>query len=157
MLRSFRLLLCLCARLFRSRHDLVLENLALRQQLLTLKRQNAKPRLSHLDRLFWVVARRLWSNWKKTLVIVTPKTVVRWHRAGFRLYWRWRSWHQNAAGRKSVSKDLRDFIFRISNRRFPPNRKSRLEARKVWPTEHLGWCGSKSPTPLNRIRPGMIQ
>ncbi len=113
MLRSFRLLLCFCARLFRSRHDLLLENLALRQQLLTLKRKNPKPRLSHFDRLFWVIARRLWSNWKKTLVIVTPETVVSWHRAGFRLYWRWRSRHQKAVGRRPLAKELRDLIFQM--------------------------------------------
>ena len=103
MLRSFRLLLCFCARLFRSRHDLLLENLALRQQLLTLKRNNPTPRLSHFGRQFWVTARRLWSNWKKALVIVTPETVVSWHRAGFRLYWRWRSRHQKAVGRKPLA------------------------------------------------------
>jgi putative transposase len=113
MLRSFRLLPCLCARLLRSRRDLLLENLALRQQLLTLKRKHPKPRLSHFDRLFWVIARRLWSNWKKTLVIVTPETVVGWHRAGFRLYWRCRSRHQHALGRKPVRKELRDLIFRM--------------------------------------------
>src|SRR5216683_3962548 len=113
MLRSPRLLLCLFARLFHSRRDLLPENLALRRQLVTLKRKSPKPRLSHFDRLFRVMVRRLWSKWKEALVIVNPETVVGWHRAGFRLYWRWRSRHQRAVGRKPVRKELRDLIFRM--------------------------------------------
>ena len=54
-----------------------------------------------------------WSGWKRTLVIVQPDTVVRWHRAGFKLYWTWRSWHKTRAGRKPVSRELRELIFRI--------------------------------------------
>jgi len=42
-------------------------------------------------KLFWIALRSLWSGWKKPLVLVTPRTVVDWHRAGFRLYWKWRS------------------------------------------------------------------
>ena len=74
-------------RLFRNRQNLLLENLALRQQLTVLKRKHRKPRLALLDKLFWVSARRLWPDWKNSLLLVTPETVVRWHRAGFRLYW----------------------------------------------------------------------
>jgi len=44
---------------------------------------NPKPRLQEIDRLFWVIARRLWSKWKQALMYVTPETVARWHRAGF--------------------------------------------------------------------------
>src|SRR5215467_1796953 len=74
-------------RLFRSRQDLLVENLALRQQLSVLKRRNRRPKLTVLDKLFWVLARRFWSGRKKALLLVSPETVVRWHRAGFRLYW----------------------------------------------------------------------
>ena len=66
-----------------------------------------------MDRLFWVVTRRLWPQWKQALVIVTPETVVRWHRAGFRLYWNWISRHRKAFGRKRISKELRELIFRM--------------------------------------------
>ena len=52
-------------RLFRSRQDLLVENLALRQQLGVLKRRNRRPKLAALDKLFWVLARRFWSGWKK--------------------------------------------------------------------------------------------
>ena len=72
-------------RLFRARRGLLLENLALRQQLAALKRRHPKPRLTLLDKLFWVVARRVWSGWKQSLIVVARETVVRWRRAGFRL------------------------------------------------------------------------
>jgi len=76
---------------FRSRQDLMLENLALREQLLALKAKRPRRRLSTAHKVFWIALRRLWSSWKPSLVLVTPKTVVSWHRAGFRLYWRWLS------------------------------------------------------------------
>jgi len=55
----------------------------------------------------------LWPKWKQALVIVTPETVVRWHRAGFRLYWNWISRHRTVFGRKRIGKELRDLIFRM--------------------------------------------
>src|SRR4051794_6180625 len=76
---------------FRSRTEIALEVLALRQQMGVLKRKRPRPRLSPLDRLFWTVLRTTWSHWRDALVIVKPETVVGWHRAGFRLYWRWKS------------------------------------------------------------------
>ncbi len=108
-----RLLLGLLWRFFYSRRDLLLENLALRQQLLTLKRRKPRPRLARLDRLFWLVARRPWPKWKQALVIVTPETVIRWHRLGFGLYWNWLSRHRVVVGRKPISKEVRDLIFRM--------------------------------------------
>src|SRR5215469_11123594 len=75
-------------RLFRSHHSLLLENLALRQQLVVLKRRHPRPKLDLFDKLFWLLVRRCWSGWKQALLVVTPETVVRWHRAGFSWYWR---------------------------------------------------------------------
>jgi len=91
----------------------VLENLALRQQLAVLKRKNKHPRLKALDRLFWVAIRKLWSGWKGCLLIVTPATVITWHRAGFRLYWKLLSKGNTVLGRKRISKDVRELIFRM--------------------------------------------
>src|SRR5207302_3021444 len=68
---------------FRSREDLVLENLSLRQQLLALHVQRPRHRWTALHELFWVALRTCWSGWRKPLVLVTPRTVVNWHRAGF--------------------------------------------------------------------------
>src|SRR5438552_7943265 len=88
MLRFLKLYFGPLVRLLRSRQSLLLENLALRQQLVVLKRRHPRPSLGVFDRLFWVVARRVWTSWKQSLIIVTPETVVRWHRVGFGLYWR---------------------------------------------------------------------
>jgi putative transposase len=76
---------------FRPRADLVIENLALRQQLSVLRRDSKRPRLRHLDRAFWLLLSRIWSGFADVLVIVKPDTIVRWHRRGFRLFWRWKS------------------------------------------------------------------
>lgn len=73
---------------FRSRSDTALEVLALRQQVAVLKRKRPRPTLNSLDRFFWMTLRRFWSRWTDVLVIVKPETVIGWHRAGFRLYWR---------------------------------------------------------------------
>jgi putative transposase len=113
MFRSLRLLFVLAARLFRSRRNLLLENLALRQQLAVLASQHSHPQLAAHDRVFWVVLRRFWSGWRNALVIVQPETVVRWHRAGFKLYWKWISRRPVCSGRKPTSKELRDLIFRM--------------------------------------------
>src|SRR5215467_1836624 len=114
MFRFLCLWLGAILRLFRSRQDLLVENLALRQQLSVLKRRNRRPKLAALDKLFWVLARRFWSGWKKSLLIVTPETVVRWHRAGFRLYWSLISKVKQRVGRKRLSKEVRNLIFRMA-------------------------------------------
>jgi len=77
---------------FRSRSSLFLENLLLRQQLAVLKRMHPRPLIAVVDRLFGVLTRRVWSGWKQALTVVTPDTVVRWHREGFALYWRAIRW-----------------------------------------------------------------
>jgi hypothetical protein len=100
--------------LFHSREELLLENMALRQQLLALHTQRPRHRLTALHKAFWVVLRTLWSGWKQPLVLVTPKTVVAWHRAGFRLYWRWISRARRVGGRKPVSKHVRALIFSMA-------------------------------------------
>jgi hypothetical protein len=75
----------------RSRSDLVLENLLLRHRLAVLTRPTRPRRrvaFRRLDKLLWVLVRRLRRDWRRHLVAVTPDTVVRWHRAGWRRYWR---------------------------------------------------------------------
>ena len=89
---------------FRSRHDLGLELVALRQQVGVLKRKNPRPRLRLCDRLFWLGLRRWWSEWASSLVIVKPETVVGWHRAGFRCYWRFLS--RRHPGRPKITAEL---------------------------------------------------
>jgi len=100
---------------FHSRQDLILENLALRQQLLALNAKRPGRRLSTVHRLFWIALRRVWSGWKQPLVLVTPRTVVAWHRAGFRLYWRRLSQVRRVGGRRPVSPEVCALIFRMAS------------------------------------------
>src|ERR1700756_1593183 len=102
MCRYVGLGLGLLPRCLRSHRSLLLENLALRQQLAVLKRKHPRPRMGAVDKIFWVFARRFWGAWKQSLVLVNPETVVRWHRAGFRLYWSWISKARKQIGREET-------------------------------------------------------
>ena len=97
---------------FRSRSDTALEVLALRQQVAVLKRKRPRPKLNARDRLFWTTLRQCWSRWPDVLVLVKPDTVVGWHRAGFRLYWRWRS--RPRGGRPKITEEIRALIQRLA-------------------------------------------
>jgi len=98
---------------FRDRRDLALENVALRQQLAVLQRTTGRPRLKGLDRGFWVLISRIWSDWRKVLVVVQPETVLRWHHQGFRLYWKRKS-GSGRPGRPRVSHELRMLIRKMA-------------------------------------------
>jgi putative transposase len=114
MLDLFRIWLGAVLRFFRTRQNLMLENLALRQQLVVLKRRHPKPRIGLLDKLFWVTLRRLWSDWKKCLHLVAPDRVSRWHRAGFRLYWTILcKTAKRVGGGKRISKEIGQLIFQM--------------------------------------------
>src|SRR5436853_1918013 len=113
MFRYVGLGLGLLTRCLQSHRSLLLENLALRQQLAVLKRKHLRPRMGTDDKIFWVFARRFWGAWKQSLVLVNPETVVRWHRAGFRLYWSLISRVRKQLGRKKLSTEVRDLIFRM--------------------------------------------
>jgi hypothetical protein len=95
-----------------SRHNLALEAVALRQQLAVYKRKQPRAKLDRFDRLFWVVLRRLWKDWSEALILVKPGTVVCWHRAGYRLFWRWRS-RALPAGQPKVAEEVRQLIRRM--------------------------------------------
>jgi putative transposase len=114
MLHAIGLLLASIPRLFRTHRGLWLENLALWQQLAILKRKHPRPKLPAIDKLFWVAIQKFCCGWKRSLILVSPETVVRWHRVGFRLYWSWLSRHRIRAGRKRVSRELRELIFKMA-------------------------------------------
>jgi len=98
--------------LLKSRRSLALENIALRHQLEVLQRNAKRPHLTPSDRAFWALLSRFLPDWRRHLTIVQPDTVVRWHRAGWRLYWRWRS--KPGKGRPKVSAEVRALIRRMS-------------------------------------------
>src|SRR3954449_12351230 len=95
--------------LVRSRRSLEAENLALRHQLTVLHRSAPKrPTLRNFDRLVFVCLYRIAPRILDALTIVEPETVIRWHRAGFRSFWRWKS--RRHAGRPSVTPEIRRLI-----------------------------------------------
>ena len=93
---------------------LTAENLALRQQLLVLKRNQKRSQIKKRDRLFWVAIFRIWSGWRDALVIVNPDTVVRWHRQGFKLYWR-RKCRGGTRGRPPLDPTVKALVFKIAD------------------------------------------
>ncbi len=97
----------------RPRGDLLLENLALRQQINVLRRDKPKPALRLRDRLFWVVLMRTWAGWCRPLALVQPQTAIAWHRKGWRLWWRFKS-KPRKAGRPRVPWEVIELIRRIS-------------------------------------------
>jgi hypothetical protein len=99
--------------LFKSRQTLVLENAALRHQVEVLARNSTRPAIRWRDRAFWDILSCLWPDWRRSLYIVQPDTVIRWHRRGFRFYWRWKSQHR-WPGRPKVSREVRDLIRQMS-------------------------------------------
>src|SRR5512139_2710734 len=106
MAELLRLMLAFLASLFKSRAELEAENLVLRQQVNVLRRRMPKrPALTNVDRLLFVWLYRWFPSTASALTIVRPETVIRWHRLGFRAYWRWRSGIR--AGRPKVSAELR--------------------------------------------------
>ena len=86
-----RLLLFLARRAARSRGDLLIENLVLRQQLAVYSRRSSRPRLQDADRRFWSAIATGWTPWRAHLQLVQPDTVIRWHRTAWRRYWTWKS------------------------------------------------------------------
>src|SRR6187399_2878341 len=101
------------AELFKSRSRLEAENLLLRHQLtIALRRAPPRLRLRGGDRALLIWMTRLWPSLLDAVQVVQPETVLRWHRAGFRMFWRWKS--RNGAGRPRIDRGLRDLIRRMN-------------------------------------------
>src|SRR5712671_5642520 len=109
---------------FKLKSRLDAENVALRRQLIILRRKvRGRVHLSNGDRLFFVLLYRWFPSVLNTITIIRPETLVRWHRAGFRRYWRWKS--RCLGGRPQIDAELRALIRRT-------NFSSIKEARRVW-------------------------
>src|SRR5262249_35107964 len=106
-------LLTLLASPFKSKNRLEAENAVLRHQLIVLQRQlRGRVQFTNSDRLFFIQLYRWFPSVLKAMTIIRPETFVRWHRAGFRRYWRWKS--RNLGGRPQIAADLRALIRRMS-------------------------------------------
>jgi hypothetical protein len=113
MIALFCLLLTLFASPLKSKSRLEAENAALRHQLIILRRVvRGRVRFTNGDRLFLILMYRWFPSILKAITIIRPETLVRWHRAGFRRYWRWKSC--SLGGRPQIDADLRTLIRRVS-------------------------------------------
>ena len=113
MIALFWLLLALSVSPFKSKNGLAAENAALRHQLIVLQRRvRGRVQLTNGDRLFLVMLYRWFPSVLEAITIIRPETLVRWHRVGFRRYWRWKS--RPHGGRPQVGADLRALIRRMS-------------------------------------------
>jgi hypothetical protein len=98
---------------FKSKHRLEAEKAALRRQLSVLRRNGrGRVQLTNGDRLFFVQLYQWFPSVLKAITIIRPETLIRWHRAGFRRYWRWKS--RSLGGRSQIDADLRALIRRMS-------------------------------------------
>jgi hypothetical protein len=113
MFALLRLVLTVLASPFKSRSRLEAENAALRHQLIVLRRKvPGRVRLTNSDRWFFIQLYRWIPSILQVLTIIRPEPLVRWHRAGFRCYWRWKS--RSRGGRPQIETDLRALIRRMS-------------------------------------------
>jgi hypothetical protein len=104
----------LVASLFKAKSRLEAENAALRHQLTVLQgKVRGRVQFTNSDRLFFIQLYRWVPSILKAITIIRPETVVRWHRAGFRRYWRWKS--RSAGGRPQIHAELRALIWRMSD------------------------------------------
>ena len=115
--------------LFRSRGNQAIVELALRQQLAVYVHRHPRPRLSPLDRAFWVAVFRCWPHWRRALVVVRPETVIRWHRKAFRGYWRWIS--KPGPGRPPIPEEMKTLIVRMATENGWRARKIQAELSKL--------------------------
>jgi putative transposase len=125
-----RLLIGTLADLTRSRRDLIAENAFLRQQLIVLKRQKPRPRLTRFDRTVLLLLAAKVRGWKDSLFLVKPDTLLNWHRAGFRLFWRQKS--QGKARASRISAEAIAFINEMAvNNRLWDSKRIRGELLKL--------------------------
>jgi hypothetical protein len=129
--------------LFRSRKGQAIVELALRQQLATYAKKQSKPRLTPLDRAFWVALSQFWPGWRDALVIVEPDTVIRWHRKGFRLYWRAIS--KRGPGRPPIAEEVQALIQRLASENGWGARKIQAELEKLGFTVSLATVSRHLP------------
>src|SRR6266446_5295341 len=111
-----KLLLIARSRL-KSRASLEAENIVLRRQVIVLSRKApSRVRLRNVDRLIFVWLYRCFPALLNAISVVKPETVIRWHRGGFRAYWRWKS--RRCGGRPRIDREIRDLIRRMSKENF---------------------------------------
>ena len=103
----------------RTRTSLLIESIALRHQIAVLERSRTRRACFRLwDRLFWVLFSLWWPQWRDSLVIVPPETVLRWRREGWSAFWRYRARGRWRGGRPRISSEVRHLILRMARENF---------------------------------------
>jgi hypothetical protein len=143
MIGLFCFALAVLTSAFKSKWRLEAENAVLRHQLIVLRRRlHGRVRLTNHERWFFIQLYRWFPSILKVLTIIQPETLVRWHRAGFRCYWRWKSRPQG--GRPQIDSELRVLIRRMSveNPLWGAPRPAR--------SGKLGWVNPRADSPVHR-------
>ena len=112
-LSALHVLAAAASSALKSRAALQLENVALRHQLGVLRRSVKQPKLTPVDRCLWAWLSQVWNDWRSSLLIVQPETVIAWHRKSFLLFWPWKVQHA-LPGRPPVSMEIRKLIRKMS-------------------------------------------
>ena len=137
----------LVADLFKSRTRLEAENLFLRHQLnIALRRAPPRLRLRGSDRALLILMTMLWPRLLGAAQLVQPETILRWHRTGFKAFWRWKS--RKRAGRPKIDRGLRDLIQRMSKEN-PQWGASRIHGELLM----LGFAVAQSTVSKYMVRP----
>jgi hypothetical protein len=131
----------LFASSFKSKGRLEAENAALRHQLIVLRRRvRGRVELTNGNRLFLVMLYRWFPSVLKAITIIRPETLMRWHRAGFRRYWRWKS--RSLGGRPKIDAELRPRRERPRSRRAAEQRDELAAFQLIeWHPIHASQCG----------------
>jgi putative transposase len=114
LIRFFILLIKFIQIIRKSKSELIIENLALRQQLAIYQTKKTKPKFTDLDRSFWIALKQSWSKWMDSLIIVKPETVIDWQKRRFKKHWTKISTQNKRPGRKRINKEIRDLIFQMA-------------------------------------------
>ena len=112
MIFILKLIFTLIRVFLKNREALIIEVMAKNQQLAVYERTIKRVRLKNNDRKFWVSLTRIWPEWRRSLLIVKPETVIKWHRRGFKHYWKWIS--RNKDGRPVINRELINLIKKLS-------------------------------------------
>ena len=91
-----------------------MENVALRQQLSVYQIKKTAPKITDVDRSFWVALKQVWAKWFDSLIIVKPETVIDWQKRRFKRHWTKISTKNKKLGRKHIKKEIRDLIYRMA-------------------------------------------
>ena len=113
-IRLFSFLIKLIQVTHKSKNELIIENLVLRQQLSCYQLKKTKPKLTNFDRSFWIALNQTCKKWKYLLLIVKPKTIIEWQNRRVKTHWTKISTKNKRPGRKRIKKKIRELIYRMA-------------------------------------------